>query len=136
MPAMSNLTCHCTLMRKTNRKLAALYDAALAPHGINIAQFALLRNIERRQPVSLTELARLLELDRSTMGRNIRVLQKQDLVLTSRGTDQREAAVSLTERGMTVLRAAEPAWEGSQDAITARIGADRIRILHELNQLL
>ncbi len=72
--------CHCTRLRIATRKMTALYDTALAPTGINVAQFSILRTIERRQPVSLTELGRLLALDRSTMGRNVRVLEKQGLV--------------------------------------------------------
>lgn len=116
--------------------MAAIYDAALVPFGINIAQFSLLRNIARHQPVSLTELARALVLDRSTMGRNIRVLEKLGLAWTGRGEDQREAAVTLTGKGLAVLREAEPVWQECQDEIASRIGADRMQMLRELNELL
>lgn len=118
------------------RKVAALYDAALEPVGINIAQFAILRNIARRQPISLTELGRALALDRSTMGRNIRVVEKLALVTTERGDDQRESMVRLSEHGTAVLREAEPLWQECQGLITNRIGSERLQALNEINQLL
>lgn len=132
---MSTL-CHCINLKTTTRKLAALYDAALAPAGINISQFSLLRNIERRQPASLTELGKALDLDRSTMGRNIRVIEKMGLVATGRGDDQRESVVSLSAHGLAVLREAEPMWEACQAEVTRRLGEERMRTLHEINRLL
>ncbi|CAH1654856.1 MarR family winged helix-turn-helix transcriptional regulator [Chelatococcus asaccharovorans] len=128
--------CHCTNLRIATRKVAALYDAALSPVGINIAQYALLRTIARRQPISLTELAKHLELDRSTMGRNVRVIQKLGLVELGRGEDQREATVTLSEHGSTVLRKAEPLWDRCQDEIGERLGPTRVELIAELSQLL
>ncbi len=64
---MSNSHCHCILLRKASRKVSSYYDEALAPLGVNIAQFSLLRNINRTAPVSLTDLAARVELDRSTL---------------------------------------------------------------------
>lgn len=128
--------CYCTGLRMATRKVGALYDAALEPLGINIAQFALLRNIERGQRVSLTELGRALALDRSTMGRNIRVVEKLGLVRTERGDDQRESVVSLSEHGTAVLREAEPLWLECQGDIAKRIGPERLQTLREINQLL
>src|SRR6478735_2773083 len=104
---MSSL-CHCTRLKIATRKLAGLYDAALAPTGINVAQFALLRHVRRLQPVSLTELGRHLELDRSTMGRNVRVIEKMGFVSLGRGEDQREAVVTLSPAGEKILQDALP----------------------------
>lgn len=131
-----SIPCYCTGLRMATRKVAALYDAALEPTGINVAQFAVLRNIERRQPVNLTELGRALALDRSTMGRNIRVVEKLGLVTTERGDDQRESVVSLSEHGTAVLRQAEPVWQECQGEIARRIGPERLEALGEINQLL
>jgi DNA-binding MarR family transcriptional regulator len=120
------------MLRMATRRLGATYDAALAALGINIAQYSLLRRIERNQPVSLSELGRGADLDRSTVGRNVRVLERMDLVRTGRGKDQREAVVSLTDRGMEVLRDAAPLWDGCQRAIEDRLGVERIRALHDI----
>ena len=66
--------CYCATIRDAARKVTAIYDAALAPVGVNAAQYRLLRSIERAAPLSLTELGRLTELDRSTIGRNVKLL--------------------------------------------------------------
>lgn len=132
---MSSL-CHCTRLKIATRKLAGLYDAALAPTGINVAQFALLRHVRRLQPVSLTELGRHLELDRSTMGRNVRVIEKMGFVSLRRGEDQREAVVTLSPAGEKILQDALPLWETCQDEIVGRVGAERLRAIEELGQLL
>ncbi|ABS66546.1 MarR family winged helix-turn-helix transcriptional regulator [Xanthobacter versatilis] len=124
--------CYCTLLRTATRKVAAAYDAALAPVGINIAQYALLRMIQNRQQVSLTELGRVADLDRSTIGRNVKVLERDGLVKTARGEDQREAVVSLAPGGIEALAAATPLWEACQRQIEKRLGADKIEALRAI----
>jgi len=119
------------------RKMSALYDAALAPAGVNVAQFSMLRHIARGQPVSLTELGRALELDRSTMGRNIRVVERLGLVETGRGEDdRREFVVRLSEQGAAVLREAEPLWAACQTEIAERVGSQRLGVLGEITRML
>jgi DNA-binding MarR family transcriptional regulator len=124
--------CYCAALRAATRKVSARYDAALAPLGINIAQFSLLRHIERAAPVSLTELGRKVGLDRSTIGRNVRVLQRLGLVRVTPGVDQREATVALAEPGRDVLRRGAPLWEEVQHRIEAGLGPDGARQLRRL----
>ena len=112
--------------------MVAAYDAALAPFGITIAQFSLLRTIARRQSVSLTALGKALELDRSTVGRNVQVLERSRRVATMRGkSDQREAIVTLTPLGVRILEDAAPAWEACQAAIARRLGKRRLAVLRD-----
>lgn len=125
--------CYCVLLRTATRRLGALYDEALAPFGINIGQFSLLRIISRRQPVSMTELGQIAELDRSTIGRNVRVLERMGLVKTGRGEDdQREAVVSLMPRGTKLLAEAKPHWDACQRDIEAKLGTDKLQALSEI----
>jgi DNA-binding MarR family transcriptional regulator len=119
---MTSSPCYCTVLKAASRRLAALYDEALEPVGVNIAQFSLLRRIRRAETVTLTELGRLAELDRSTIGRNVRVLERMGLVALGRGEDHREAVVSLTPAGHKALDDGEPLWDDVQDAIEARLG--------------
>ena len=120
---MSTELCICIAVRKASRRLTARYDEALAPVGINLAQFSLLRNINRHGPVSLTRLADLTELDRSTLGRNVRVLERMGLCAPADAADKREAAIALTLDGKRILAAAEPLWATTQTDIRTRIGA-------------
>lgn len=124
--------CYCAALRAATRKTTALYDQALAPAGIGLAQFSLMRRVERAGAVSLTELALLAELDRSTVGRNVKVLERMGLVTETAAEDQRETAVALTEVGRETLRRARPLWEDAQRRIEAVIGADRAETLRTL----
>lgn len=124
--------CYCAALRAAARKTTEIYDDALAPTGVNIAQFSLLRRIERAAPVSLSELGRLAELDRSTVGRNVKVLQRLGLVRVTTGEDHREATVALDGKGVAVLREAAPLWDDAQRRIAAKLGAEGPERLREL----
>lgn len=119
--------CFCTSLRAASRRLASAYDSALASVGLNVAQFALLRRIARHQPASLTQLGAAAELERSTVGRNVRVLARDGLVALQRGEDQREAVVTLTRQGQKMLDRAVPLWETCQRQIEARVGREQLR---------
>ena len=68
---MSDSQCFCTVLRETTRRLTAIYDETLADVGVNVAQFNLLRRLGRSGALAITELARITDLDRATMGRNV-----------------------------------------------------------------
>jgi DNA-binding MarR family transcriptional regulator len=125
--------CYCAALRAAARKTTAIYDAALAPIGVNVAQFSLLRRIRSAAPVSLSELGRLADLDRSTVGRNVKVLQHMGLArVAARADDQREAMVTLGERGLTALQEGAPLWDEAQRRVEATLGAEgaaRLRAL-------
>ena len=115
-------SCFCISVRKASRRITAIYDDALAPVGINLAQFSLLKSMRRLAPVSLTDLAKNAELDRSTMGRNMRVLERMGLASSVGSQDQREAAFALTPLGQQTLDRAMPLWEQVQVDIEEKLG--------------
>jgi DNA-binding MarR family transcriptional regulator len=120
---MTDTPCICISLRKASRKMTSLYDDALAPAGINLAQFSLLRNVNRHGPVSLTRLSEITELDRSTLGRNVRVLERMGLMAATDSGDKREASVALTPGGKHTLDHGEPLWAGVQSGIHDKLGA-------------
>lgn len=125
--------CHCARLRRATRRVSATYDEALAPLGINVAQYSLLRTVRDRGEVSMTELGRLLELDRSTVGRNVRVLSKHGLMEMRRGKDdQREACIALTPQGTDLIKSAAEAWDRSQKAMEERLGKEKLEQLRDL----
>ncbi|MGL4290069.1 MAG: MarR family winged helix-turn-helix transcriptional regulator [Phreatobacter sp.] len=128
--------CYCILLRTAARKTSAIYDEALASLDINIAQFSMLRRIARAAPVSLTELGRLAELDRSTVGRNAKVLERMKLVRTVPARDQREAALVLTDHGRDILAQGAPLWDQAQAKIETMLGSDAASHLRALVQAL
>jgi Transcriptional regulators len=136
IPAIMKEHCHCIALRKASRRLTAIYDAALAPFGVNITQFSELRRIRRLQPVSLTDLANELELDRSTVGRNAKVLQRMGMVKTVEADDRRESALVLTEKARALLDEAAPVWDEVQARVEGRFeSAGLTRLLEGLGQL-
>jgi DNA-binding MarR family transcriptional regulator len=128
--------CYCAAVRAAARKTTTLYDAALAPAGLNVAQFGLMRRIERAGTVSLTELGRMSELDRSTIGRNVKVLERLGLVSFVSANDQREAPVRLTPAGAAALGKATPLWDGAQRKVETALGVAAAEHLRAMTQQL
>ena len=128
--------CYCVALRVAARKVSSIYDEALAPAGVNVAQYSLLRRIGHFQPVSLTELARLSLLDRSTVGRNAKLLERDWLIRSVAGRDQRETALALTEAAQQVLSDGAPLWNKAQAEVEALLGEEGARnlraLLHDL----
>ena len=115
-------TCYCVVARTAARKTTALYDALLEPAGVTLAQFSLLRKIDRAGTASLTKLGQLTELDRSTIGRNVKALERLQLVRAALAKDQREAAVRLTPAGKRALKIGAPLWEEAQRRVETALG--------------
>jgi DNA-binding MarR family transcriptional regulator len=128
--------CYCNTLRTAARKVSAIYDDALAPIGINIAQFSLLRRIERAGTISLTGLGRLSELDRSTVGRNAKVLQRMNLIRTVAGDDHREAMLTLTKQGTRTVSQGGPLWDLAQQRVEIALGHEGAAHLRALLQAL
>ena len=116
-------TLYCGGVPTAARKTTALYDTLLEPAGVTLAQFSLLRKVERAGTVSLTRLGRLAELDRSTIGRNVKALEKLGLVRLGPAEDQREAAVRLTPAGERALQIGAPLWEEAQRRVEVALGS-------------
>jgi len=124
MPAMDPVACLCTNARRAALALTSLYDEALAPHGLKVTQFSLLRAIERNGARNLTALAQATGLDRSTLGRNLRVLEGERLVRLRAGDDQRDLVVAVTARGRSRLREAGQDWGRLEDSLRDSLGPD------------
>ena len=128
--------CLCTNLRRAARGVSRHYDGALDGFGINVAQYSLLCNLKRLDQPSISSLAEAMGLDRSTLGRNLRVLEADGLVALAEGDDLRNRLVLLTEQGKARLSAAEPAWEQAQLKMVAALGeAQRDELVRLLKQL-
>ena len=91
--------CLCTNLRRAARGVSRHYDGALDGFGINVAQYSLLCNLQRLDQPSISSLADAMGLDRSTLGRNLRVLEGEGLVRLVEGDDLRNRLVLLTAAG-------------------------------------
>ena len=127
--------CACTTLRRAARAVTAAYDAALAPSGLRITQFSILRKLARLGPLPVTRLAAEAALDRSTMGRNLNPLERRGLVRIEVGNvDQRERVAYLTATGEAAIEAALPYWRKAQERIAALVQPSAIgELAHHLD---
>ncbi|GIZ12089.1 MarR family winged helix-turn-helix transcriptional regulator [Pseudomonas sp. NCCP-436] len=128
--------CLCTRLRRASRKVTRTYDDALIAVGLGAAQFSLLRHVQRLGQPSISALAEAMGLDRSTLGRNLRVLAEQGLLQLGEGRDMRAREVRLTDAGVQRIEQAVPLWEQAQQALAGQLGVERhaelMRLLEEL----
>jgi DNA-binding MarR family transcriptional regulator len=136
---MTNVACACTRARRAARALTNLYDSALEPVGLQITQFSLLRTIDRMAPVNVSTLAEAMLLDRSTLGRNLTVLERRGMLILTRSTDQRDRSVTLAPGARRLLQKALPLWEEAQRSVSRTLGkrgvADLFALLEKVEAL-
>jgi DNA-binding MarR family transcriptional regulator len=126
--------CACFNLRKATRAVTQYYDEALGPSGLRITQFSLLAVIRLLGTASITQLADAAVMDRTTLARNLDLLQREKLVRIRPGSDGRVREVSLTRTARAKLEAALPLWEAAQAQIAGRLGAERMeRMLGDLS---
>jgi DNA-binding MarR family transcriptional regulator len=114
--------CLCTGLRQAALAATKFYDDALQPTGLKITMFRLLRRIDEVDAPTITELADIVQLDRSTLGRNLRVLERLGLVRLSDGEDERSKRIELTAAGSKKLETALPLWASAQRRMKKRLG--------------
>ncbi len=128
---MNSSSCLCTHLRQAAHASTVLYDEALAPSGLKITMYRLLRNIENMKNPSISELAKQVGLERSTLGRNIRVLERDKLVRLEGSEDNRKRIIVLTAKGSSALAEAKPLWEKAQQSMQHVLG-DKAELLFDL----
>jgi DNA-binding MarR family transcriptional regulator len=131
--------CACGRLRRAARALTQLYDAAMAPAGLRVTQFSVLRTLARTGPTRITELAAAQLLDRTALSRNPDPLVERGLLSISPGRDARTREVAVTAKGRAALRAAAPHWERAQARVAERLGPQQfdalIAVLGDLESL-
>ena len=128
--------CACFNLRKVARLVTQVFDRHLAEHGLKSTQFTLLVATALGRSTSLTHLARALVMDRTTVTRNLRPLEKEGLVRIGLGSNMRTRSVTLTAKGEALLRAGIDPWTRAQGEIVQAFGEDRWnRLLADLNQM-
>ncbi len=117
--------CACSKLRRSARIVTSLYDAALAPSGLSVAQFALLRSLARTGPGSLTAFGEATCYDRSTLNRTLRPLEEAGYVASAAGPDRRARLIDITDKARSVIAAAEPHWRDAEARIDEALGEQR-----------
>lgn len=127
------LKCTCFNLRKAARAVTQMYDEFLRPSGVRATQFSLLMLVRGRGPIRISELAEEAVMDRTTLKRNLELLEREGLVRIRPGADARVREVSLTAAAEQRLADALPLWRRAQAHVTRELGPGRAdRLLSDL----
>lgn len=132
---MNNTICICTSLRQAALATSGLYDKALEPSGLKVTMYRLLKRAAEAGRPNISELSRIVGLDRSTLGRNLRVLERQNLVRFEGARDERARVVVLTPEGEAALARARPLWADAQKTMHRLLGGQTDILLDQLAKL-
>lgn len=121
--------CQCRKLREASRKITRVYDDALRPLGIKANQLTILIGVSLMGPVSITQLADELGMDRTTLTRNFSPLEKEGFIELKAGRGRTRNAM-ITSKGKKLIEKAKPKWKVAQSQIIGRVGKQK---LNELN---
>src|ERR1700687_1055551 len=116
-------------VRKLSRMVSAIYDGALAGTGVKTSQFSVLVAVANRDKARPAELIKLLQMDESTLSRNVERMCARGWLRLERGEDRRSHRIELTGKGRPLLRKCLPAWQQAQEEVSQRLGADSVAAL-------
>jgi DNA-binding MarR family transcriptional regulator len=130
-PAISG--CTCTKLRSLTRRITAVYDRALAVAGMRVTQYSLLAHLRRLRGASMSELADALDMDRTTLTRNLKpLIDARWVEILPSEQDGRMRTVHITTAGDLQFQAARAHWRRAQAEVNAIIGGGELTALHAL----
>jgi DNA-binding MarR family transcriptional regulator len=137
MPGRGDLAecraCLCSASRRAARAITRVFDRRLRSHGIRATQFSILVTLIGYGPATIGELADLLGIERTTLSRNLALIEAQGWVdITVGDEDARSRVIAVTRKGRDAVTAALPAWREAQADATAAIGEAGVSALHTL----
>ncbi len=118
--------CNCLNIRRASQAITEVYDEFLAPSDLKIGQFSLLKHIYRLGPVSVSDLALSIRLDRTTLVRNLKPLEERGFVTDIAAEGSRNRQLKLTDQGIQTYQSAEQLWAKAQSFLEEYLGEDNI----------
>lgn len=114
-----SLPCYCGRLQLASRVISRIYNDELRQADIEATQFMILRLIADLGPMTQNQLAERTAAGKTTISRNLKLLQRRRWLTSEEGEDRRCRLVSLTAAGRRKLDAAQPYWEQAQERIRA-----------------
>ncbi|MGZ4778413.1 MAG: MarR family winged helix-turn-helix transcriptional regulator [Thermoanaerobaculia bacterium] len=114
--------CASSNLRRAARLVTRHYDRALRPIGVTAAQLPILAAISTGAANSIASMSKVLDIEASSLSRDLSLLQKKGLVRLTTATDRRSRALQLTPRGQRTLVSAFDAWRKAHDKLLAVVG--------------
>ena len=136
LESMSEGTCTCGELRKAARAITLLYDNAFKSTGLLSTQFNVLQAICSIDSIRISDLANKLGMDRTTLTRNLSVLERQGFIEISQGKDQRTRIVIATRKGRSAVSKTILLWNEVQRKVKQEMGENSWReLMQNLGQL-
>jgi DNA-binding MarR family transcriptional regulator len=129
-PLPSPRGCSSQKVRVLSRRISQHFDHFVASSGLKTTQYSLLSAIVRLGPLRPGDLARAMNLDASTLTRNLQPLIAAGWVVVGPGNDERSRLVEATRTGRDKRTEAQRAWKRAQLAFNERIGEAAVARLH------
>lgn len=126
--------CLAVRVRRLGRVITRVYDAALAPHGVTIAQLNLLTAIVAADGARPTDLVRILDVEKSTLSRDLQRMEHLGWIRFDPRQSGRGRSISLTPAGTRLLLQIRPAWEKAQETARSQLGRGAFAGLRKLLQ--
>jgi DNA-binding MarR family transcriptional regulator len=123
-------SCLCLHVQRAARALARRFDDAFRPLELTSGQFSLLMSLNRPEPPSISDVADLLAMDRTTLTAALKPLRRRRLVAIGVDKhDRRSKRLSLTKDGRALLSAAVPVWKRTHAELDRALprGGDALR---------
>jgi DNA-binding MarR family transcriptional regulator len=117
--------CTCFNVRRASRAITQFFDAGVRQHGLRPTQTPILRALQAKEEWGMTELSSWLGMERTSLVRNLRPLQRDGLVQTKGGGHGVHVKLEITNKGRAILAEMQPAWRASQAKVVAILGKER-----------
>ena len=128
--------CLCFNLRWVTRVVTRFYDAEMRRRGVRPTQTPILGALLAKDGWRMAELSEWLGMDRTTLVRNLRPLEREGLVRSSGGGRGGQVELRLTEAGRRTLTKTLPAWRAAQEKVVAILGPERwSRVIRALEQV-
>ena len=135
-PAAPTSACISYNLRKASRIVSKIYIREMRPAPVRGPQFSLMMMIARRQSATISELAREIGADRTTMTRNLEKLQQRGFIQITHGKNLRTKAVEIAPKGRKALERSISYWQQAQSKVLKTLGQERWdRMLADLSAL-
>jgi DNA-binding MarR family transcriptional regulator len=118
-------SCTCGQLRKAARAVTLLYDNAFKSSGLLSTQLGVLHAICKSESIKISDLANELDMDRTTLTRNLSILERQGFIKISTGKDHRTRIVTATTKGRTAVTKALPLWNEIQRNVRQEMGENK-----------
>ncbi|MGB6538644.1 MAG: MarR family transcriptional regulator [Xanthobacteraceae bacterium] len=132
-PVSNPAACNCLALRQAARHVTQIYDRFLGRGGLRATQYSILARLKRNGAMTINALAAELGMERTTLGRNIRPLQRDRLIVVVRGSaDRRSKELRLTQEGDKRVAAASKDWAAAQAQFEGVFGVARANALRTM----